>query len=553
MEAGLLNYIKNMFAMETTPTWDASYEGVLFYDKTIKRWVSSNNKGFQIIERNTTTLSGITPIDWIDPFEYPTDEIINSNYPVTSFTWTSAVTTKSIILDIADSWGATDYIILRSLELLDVDGAVIPLVAIDFTTYNTTNFSVSSYGPDYAFDTSILKTGSINNTSWLSGSGYLTNQRVICVLNTPINVYGITINNGHHFGDREIKGLKNVVINLSSDEITSVVYDSSMTNSTVIFDGILAQHTAVDEVDDQVLVLQNMETLYALNTFSESTIKTYGDYSLKGTASISGSLGASITKTLTPVLNLTDKELLAFDIASSRVGTNLNIQLESDTTAKSAKSVIFDIADQWGGTYLAIRAIEFYYEGNLIEFDSDDATAYATTIFSSSYIAFNAFDQSLSKLGGYNGTQWLTGTKTNQRLIIVFNTPIIFDSVVINNSHATGEVTNQGVKNVEILISPDEITNTVYKSAVSNVTLIFDDNIREHVTVDSADDNVLSLLNITEKAIHNINVTTLNTFQTEFWDVSTLSGTYGRLGFNIVNDDLDNTFYIDNMRFEAKI
>ena len=549
MEAGLLNYIKNMFAMETTPTWDASYEGVLFYDKTIKRWVSSNNKGFQIIERNTTTLSGITPIDWIDPFEYPTDEIINSNYPVTSFTWgASAVTTKSIILDIADSWGATDYIILRSLELLDVDGAVIPLVAIDFTTYNTTNFSVSSYGPDYAFDTSILKTGSINNTSWLSGSGYLTNQRVICVLNTPIDVYGITINNGHHFGDWEIKGLKNVVINLSSDEITSVVYDSSMTNSTVIFDGILAQHTAVDEVDDQVLVLQNMETLYALNTFSESTIKTYGDYSLKGTASISGSLGASITKTLTPVLNLTDKELLAFDIASSRVGTNLNIQLESDTPAKS---VIFDIADQWGGTYLAIRAIEFYYEGNLIEFDSDDATAYATTIFSSSYIAFNAFDQSLSKLGGYNGTQWLTGTKTNQRLIIVFNTPIIFDSVVINNSHATGEVTNQGVKNVEILISPDEITNTVYKSAVSNVTLIFDDIFNEHMLSDEEDEQILTLINSKHVAItHDINIQALNTFQTETWDLTTASGTYNQLGFKVLNDDLENTFYIDNMTKE---
>ena len=40
METGLKNYIKNMFAMGTTPTWDASYEGVLFYDKSSRKWVS---------------------------------------------------------------------------------------------------------------------------------------------------------------------------------------------------------------------------------------------------------------------------------------------------------------------------------------------------------------------------------------------------------------------------------------------------------------------------------------------------------------------------------
>ena len=80
MEAELKNYIKNMFAMDSAPVWDSSYEGVIFYDKTAKKWVVGNNAGWQVLDRKSTTISGVTPTKWIDPFEYPNNSIIRNNY-----------------------------------------------------------------------------------------------------------------------------------------------------------------------------------------------------------------------------------------------------------------------------------------------------------------------------------------------------------------------------------------------------------------------------------------------------------------------------------------
>jgi hypothetical protein len=80
MEQGLINYIRNMFAMESTPTWGPEYEGVFFYDKTAKTWVTGTNVGWRTIERGQTTVSGIEPIHWIDPFEYRTNTLISGTY-----------------------------------------------------------------------------------------------------------------------------------------------------------------------------------------------------------------------------------------------------------------------------------------------------------------------------------------------------------------------------------------------------------------------------------------------------------------------------------------
>jgi len=51
MEINVINYIKNMFAMETTPVWNAGYEGTIFYDKSTRKWISGiySNLAFNII------------------------------------------------------------------------------------------------------------------------------------------------------------------------------------------------------------------------------------------------------------------------------------------------------------------------------------------------------------------------------------------------------------------------------------------------------------------------------------------------------------------------
>jgi hypothetical protein len=158
-----------------------------------------------------------------------------------------------------------------------------------------------------------------------------------------------------------------------------------------------------------------------------------------------------------------------------------------------AKSVVFDFADDWGGgqVYMGIRRIEFTLNGAVIPMTTG-FVAYTTTMYSG-YLPAHSFTTSLSKIGSWSGAMWVSanGYNANQRLIIVFNTPIEFETIVINNAHHLGGYTGEGVKNAKITISPDAITSTVYGDTVPNGVLIFDNVFPQHVAGDVVDDRVV--------------------------------------------------------------
>ena len=61
-------------------------------------------------------------------------------------------------------------------------------------------------------------------------------------------------------------------------------------------------------------------------SYSESTIKTQGSYSLKGIAT-TASLNKTLTRTISPTLNLTSHNTINFDLRSSRTGSNIKIAI----------------------------------------------------------------------------------------------------------------------------------------------------------------------------------------------------------------------------------
>ena len=550
MEASLLNYIKNMFAMETTPTWDASYEGILFYDKNAKSWITGNNEGWQKLDRATTYPSSVPfPTQWVDPFEYPTDEAVNANY-VSSTLKLIGVAARSIIFDIEDNWGDTSWIGIRELDFYLGDEKIINLPTINFEAYVTSEHSID-YQCGYAFDTSLSKIGLGSTRAWQTLA--TTNQRLICVFNTPTNFDKIRVSNYHSIGDLTTRGVKNAKIYYSTDAITSTVYGEAISNSILIFDSIFNQHVALNQVDEQELVLQNVTVSGALLAYSDSTNTTYGSYSMKVRATTEA-VGESILKEVTPELDVTDKEVLTFDIRSSRVG-GTNLQILLNNPQYTAKSIILDIADNWGDTnYVGIRQIDFWYLGSKItNLDITDFTDYVTSEFGSgTYGANQVFDTTTLKTGELVDTSWVSATAniTEQRLICVFIHPIIFDEIRVNNSHASGVELNRGAKNVKINLSTDAITSTVYDEFINNSILLFDDMFDQHVALDVEDEQILTLTSLA--ITHDINIQGLDTFQTENWDITTYSGTYSQLGFKVLNDDLDNTFHIDNMRLTER-
>jgi len=84
-----------------------------------------------------------------------------------------------------------------------------------------------------------------------------------------------------------------------------------------------------------------------LQSYSESTIKTQGSYSLKGIAVATDSLNKTLTRTVSPTIDLTGINQVRFRIRSSRTGSNIKIGLHDSggTTTEITPNILS--ADTW--------------------------------------------------------------------------------------------------------------------------------------------------------------------------------------------------------------
>lgn len=161
----------------------------------------------------------------------------------------------------------------------------------------------------------------------------------------------------------------------------------------------------------------------------------------------------------------------------------------------TAKSVIFDIVDDYGNANAGIRSVEFKSGGTLIEMllANGDFEGYHSSYLDAVYHARYVFDTSKSKIGSVTGSNgWLGSGSGSHRLIIVFTDPQSFDEIVINNFHNNGANTDASVKRVAITVSDDVFTNTTYNAAIPNSTVL--NSIAawpEHIVANTADDQTV--------------------------------------------------------------
>jgi len=94
-----------------------------------------------------------------------------------------------------------------------------------------------------------------------------------------------------------------------------------------------------------------------LQSYSEATIKVEGSYSLKGVAVITGSLNKTLTRTVSPTINLTDKTIIEFYIRASRTGSNIKIGIHDSggTTTEITPNIL--TADTWQRVIWDISAV----------------------------------------------------------------------------------------------------------------------------------------------------------------------------------------------------
>ncbi|MDP3052754.1 MAG: LamG-like jellyroll fold domain-containing protein [bacterium] len=78
-----------------------------------------------------------------------------------------------------------------------------------------------------------------------------------------------------------------------------------------------------------------------LQSYSEATIKTQGSYALKAVAAITTSLNKTLTRTVSPTIDLSNQTQIKFDIRASRPGSNIKIGIHDSggTTTETTPNI----------------------------------------------------------------------------------------------------------------------------------------------------------------------------------------------------------------------
>ena len=103
--------------------------------------------------------------------------------------------------------------------------------------------------------------------------------------------------------------------------------------------------------------LEELFLYSGLLCFSESTIKVEGSYALKCLADITGSLNKTLTHTVSPSVDLSNKDYIGIYMRSSRTGANIKLGFhDSGGTTTEVTPTIFT-ADTWELKILDISAV----------------------------------------------------------------------------------------------------------------------------------------------------------------------------------------------------
>ena len=158
---------------------------------------------------------------------------------------------KSVIIDIDDNYGASSMGV-RSIEFLDQNDNVISLTEAngDFTAIASSSTD-SDHAAGYAFDTSLSKTGTAQNSSW--SAAQTNNQRLIVNFTNPIRFFKIRVNNFHDSGSNTDAGIRNVDIYTSSKSVSNTTHDGDTSNYIHLGYFTVGQHVSSDEIDNQIV------------------------------------------------------------------------------------------------------------------------------------------------------------------------------------------------------------------------------------------------------------------------------------------------------------
>lgn len=147
----------------------------------------------------------------------------------------------------------------------------------------------------------------------------------------------------------------------------------------------LSQHsyTTSDRIShiDYIKIATGL-TVPALQSYSEATIKTQGSYSLKGIAAITDSLNKTLTRTVSPTIDLTGKSLWEFYIYSaSRTGSNIKLGIKDSGGTSTETTPNVTSTGAWQKVSVDISAVADADKDAISEIKSTIVNADAANTF----------------------------------------------------------------------------------------------------------------------------------------------------------------------------
>lgn len=268
----------------------------------------------------------------------------------------------------------------------DTDGLSIYPTQDDDHVKATTKYDTDRW-PYYTTDPNKSLTGLTKGNQWISVSGTSTNQRFHIDLGSPKEINKIYYENHHLEGMHTGAGVKNFTFWGSNyvGDFTDLVYVNNGTwTQLTTLQSTFDEHIDADQPDPKYIVVKNatayryyafkftdiyggeiymgirrieLQTINLLS-FSEDTIVRQGTYSLRVIAITPDSLNDTLTKTVDPTIDLSDKILWKFYIYSNRTGENIKVGIHDagGTTTETTPDVLS--AGEWQKVEVDISGVD---------------------------------------------------------------------------------------------------------------------------------------------------------------------------------------------------
>jgi hypothetical protein len=212
---------------------------------------------------------------------------------------------------------------------------------------------------------------------------------------------------------------------------------------------------------DGIVVIKYL-TAYALQSYSESSIKAQGSYSLKGIAAITSSLNATLTKSSLSV-DLSGINSISFSIRASRAGSNIKVGIHDSGGTTTEITPNIASADVFQGVTWDISGVA---DANKNVIDSIIITIVNAGAENTFYI--DNFISSLNNMTLISNSKEAEVKPTNGRFLALVE-PV--DSITINTDVKGYISTNDGTNYDEVTLTDEGYFDTTKKVYSGNVTL----------------------------------------------------------------------------------